>query len=154
VGCNNSDSIDKDVSVSEETVNHIDHADKVYVTLSGKNNYTDQFSKGSFTRSKTSGPGTGMFTGKEFEFAKGSCRNLDPKWLEKYGWRSQTLGCSGMLLKSDWCARLKKNNSVKYTLRFQSWTIGPPGPRQKCKGRCEENNNKTSYIRIKEAVSQ
>jgi len=82
-----------------------------YVALSKENNYTDQLEHGFFTRSATSGTGTGRFVGSKFEFAKGSCRKLDKNWLKANGWRSHTLGCSGMLLDSDWCARLKADAS-------------------------------------------
>ncbi len=118
-----------------------------YVVLTHLNNFTDQLEKGYFSRASTSGPGTGEFVGKGFEFAKGACANIDEKWVMKRGWRSYALGCSRQLLRSDWCARLKEDHSVKYTLHFLSWTSGPDGPVQQCIGDCEKNNNKTAYIR-------
>jgi len=118
-----------------------------YVALNHLNNFTDQIENGHFSRSGTSGPGTGEFVGKGFEFAKGECTNIDEKWVKTRGWRSYALGCSRQLLRSDWCARLKDDHSVKYTLHFLSWTSGPDGPGQQCIGDCEKNNNQTEYIR-------
>ena len=123
---------------------------KVYVALTKENNYTDQLEHGVFTRSATSGTGTGRFIGRGFEFAKGSCPDLDQSWLSAKGWRPHTLGCGRMLLESDWCARLRADHSVRYTLRFLSWTIGPEKPNQRCLGKCKENNNRTTYMRIRE----
>ncbi len=120
---------------------------KVYVALKLENDYTDSLEQGCFTRSADSGPGTGQFEGIGYEFAKGSCENMNEKWLEKRGWRVRTLGCSRQLLKSDWCARLKSDHSVKYTLHFLSWTSGSKGPKQRCLGDCEGNDNLTAYIR-------
>ncbi len=127
----------------------LNNADSEYVALNRMNNFTDRPARGLFTRNATSGQGTGQFVGKEFEFAKGDCKNLDKKWLKRYGWKSHTLGCSGKLLNSDWCARLLSDHSVKYTLHFLSWTIGPDGPKQRCRGDCESSNNQTAYIRTR-----
>lgn len=118
-----------------------------YVVFNRQNNYTDQLETGYFSRSATSGTGTGVFVGKGFEFKKGVCGNIDGKGLKTHRWRPDTLGCSGKLFTSDWCARLKTDHSVQYTLHFLSWTIGPEGPNQKCIGDCEKNDNKTAYIR-------
>ena len=119
------------------------------VILNRQNNYTDQLEKGYFSRSATSGPGTGVFIGKGFEFAKGPCSNIDGRWLQIHQWRSETLGCSGKLFSSDWCARLRADHSVQYSIHFLSWTIGPGSPAQKCMGECEKNNNQTAYVRTR-----
>lgn len=123
------------------------HGDTVHVILSRQNKFTDQLEKGYFSRAATSGPGTGQFVGIGFEFAKGACNNIDVKGLKTHRWRPDTLGCSGKLFSSDWCARLKTDHSVQYTLHFLSWSIGPEGSNQKCIGDCEKNNNQTAYIR-------
>ena len=120
-----------------------------HIILSSENKFTDTFKEGSFTRSGNSGPGTGQFIGRAFEFAKGNCYNIDPKWLKDHGWIPDSPGCGGMLLQSDWCARLKSKHEIKYTLHFLSWTKGPEGPNQKCMGDCVQNNNHTAYIRIR-----
>ena len=119
----------------------------VLISLNRQNNYTDQLEKGCFSRSAASGPGTGVFIGKGFEFAKGACANIDDKRPTLHRWKPDDLGCSGKLFSSDWCARLKTDHSIKYTLHFLSWTIGPEGPGQKCIGDCEKNKNQTAYIR-------
>ena len=122
-------------------------AGTVLVTLNRQNNYTDQLEKGYFSRSATSGLGTGIFIGRGFEFAKGACADVDKKGLKLQRWRPDVLGCSGKLFSSDWCVRLKTDHSIKYTLHFLSWTIGPDGPGQKCIGDCEMSKNQTAYIR-------
>ncbi len=125
------------------------HCDEVHrVVLSRANQYTDQLERGQFTREGTSGPGTGQFMGKGYEFAKGDCRALDQQWLSKKGWKADILGCGGIVLNSDWCARYRSDHQVKYTLHFISWTIGPEGEKQRCKGHCA-NNKHTVYERIK-----
>jgi len=119
----------------------------VVIILNLQNNYTDQLEKGYFSRAATSGSGTGEFVGTGFEFGKGACANIDEKGLKTHRWRPDALGCSGKLFSSDWCARLKTDHSIKYTLHFLSWTIGPEGPGQKCIGDCEKKKNQTAYIR-------
>ena len=125
----------------------IDDKGITYVVLNRQNDFIDELEKGRFERSGTSGPGTGQFKGEGFEFAKGSCLQLDKDWFKKKGWRSEMLGCGDQLFRSDWCARLKSDHSVQYTLHFLSWTIGPDGPRQLCLGDC--SNSQTTYIRTR-----
>ncbi len=121
----------------------------VLVVLSNLNGYADHLEGGRFTRSGNSGAGTGPFMGNGFEFAKGACQSLDADMTDNRRWRFQTLGCSRQLLDSDWCARVKSDPYVQYTLHFISWTIGPEGPGQRCQGRCQETGNKTAYIRTR-----
>jgi hypothetical protein len=125
------------------------HGDEIQrIVLSRANQYTDQLERGQFTREGISGPGTGQFMGKGYEFAKGDCRALDKKWLSKNGWKEDILGCGGIVLSSDWCARYRSDHRVQYTLRFISWTIGPEGEKQRCKGDCSKYKY-TVYIRIR-----
>jgi len=128
------------------------HGGSKHVVLNKQNNFTDVLEQGCFTRIATSGPGTGEIIGKGFEFAKGDCINLEKKWLKTHDWQPDILGCSLRLLRSDWCARLKTDHSVKYTLHFLSWTIGPEGPEQRCMGDCAGNNNQTAYMRRRVSV--
>lgn len=137
-------------SVPENRANSISNVTNgIRVVLNHENNFIDQLEHGCFTRAGHSGPGTGPFVGEGFEFAKGSCWNIDNEWLETHGWTSHTLGCSRMLLSSDWCARLEVDHAEKYTLHFLSWTIGPTRPEQRCMGDCESNENQTVYVRTK-----
>jgi hypothetical protein len=132
-----------------EKANNPDSPRSIHVILSKANNFMDKVDGGYFSRGGGSGPGTGPFIGEGFEFARGSCSDLDPKWLNKRGWKYLTLGCHRMLLESDWCARLKSDRSKHYTLHFLSWTVGAAGARQRCIGDCENNQNRTAYIRTK-----
>jgi hypothetical protein len=121
----------------------------VLVILESRNDYRDCFEHGCFTRGAYSGAGTGPFMGSGFEFAKGACDALSGRQDADRRWKSRTLGCSERLLDSDWCARLKSDPSVQYTLHFYSWTVGPKRPGQHCEGRCADTNNKTAYLRTR-----
>jgi len=154
MSCTKKDEMDSSEKTAPPTLEQkgntiIKDAATSYVALTHLNNFTDQLEKGYFSRAATSGPGTGEFVGKEFEFVKGDCANIDEKWLKTHRWRPDALGCSGKLFSSDWCARLKADHSIKYTLRFLSWTVGPEDKKQQCIGDCEKNNNQTAYVRTR-----
>ena len=53
---------------------------KKFRVLNRQNNFIDRLERGYFTRRANSGPGTGQFVGKGFEFAKGNCKGLDKEW--------------------------------------------------------------------------
>ena len=113
-------------------------------------NPVDNVMGGNFTRDSTSGPGTGKFIGRGFEFRAGNCTNPEgagkvPGKMRR--WREEELGCERALLDSDWCARSLEDDSIYYTLRFISWSIGPEAG--KCIGACNETANNTAYIRVK-----
>jgi len=123
--------------------------EQVYVILEKNNGYLDTFDQGYFARAGTSGTGTGPFVGKGFEFSKGECKGPDDDMVVEGHWRSHTLGCSRQLLETDWCARKISDPSIRYTLHFLSWTVGPEGKGQRCQGLCKANRNQTAYFRTR-----
>ena len=114
----------------------------VYVTLNKENGYKDNLESGYFTREFTSGPGTGVFIGKGYEFSKGPCNSTSFRGF----WTYEFLGCGEEIFKTDWCACLRDEPSLNYTLRFFSWTTTPD---QNCTGDCNQSLNLTSYARVK-----
>jgi hypothetical protein len=123
-----------------------------YARLTPENNYADPLGDALvFTRDFASGPGTGKFTSrdKKFEFTRGNCRDVinisDPKEKKKIRWKKKIKKCQESILECDWCARLKEDTSVSYTISFLSWTI----KNEDCVGDCNEHDNLSSYIRMK-----
>ncbi len=123
-----------------------------YVRLTPENNYIDPLSDGLFfTRDFSSGPGTGKFIGNKgkFEFTRGNCKELlnapDTDNKKKIRWQKKIKKCREQILACEWCARLKEDHSVSYTISFLSWSI----KNKTCVGDCSEHENMAAYVRVR-----
>lgn len=119
----------------------------VLVMFDRSNGFRDDLEEGYFTRNFTSGPGTGIFIGRDYEFAWYECNSSEIAKIEKSKWVQTELGCGIGLLSRKWCAREKNNPSLNYTLEFVAWTTGPLP--DLCEGYCDFTNNRTAYIRTR-----
>jgi len=124
-----------------------------YVRLTPENNYIDHLSDDLFfTRDATSGPGTGKFMSGNyrFEFTRGNCKDLmnapdTGDGEKKITWKRKITQCQERILLCEWCARLKEDHSVSYTISFISWSIG----KDECVGDCAEHDNMAAYVRVR-----
>lgn len=117
--------------------NSSDWGNATLVELSEKNDYTYSVEKGFFSRSGSSGDGTGIFIGKNFVFKRGKCNS------SKRFKRDGTIGCLMGNLNEIWCAKNKKEEAIKFEIKFKSWLIS----NKKCIGDCPNNN--TSFLIIR-----
>jgi hypothetical protein len=92
-----------------------DNSSIVLVELTPENNFTYAVENGYFTRDALSGPGTGMFMGKNFKFKQGNCNSSNNYIYD------EKLGCVAKEIGIVWCARNKIDPSIQYEIIFKSW---------------------------------